>query len=360
MSDANDERRMLAETVARLFGDAFARTAAQLERTGFDAELWTQVEELGLPALLVAEDVGGAGGSIEDALAVVREAGRYAAALPLAESLLAHEALAAAGLDRPAGALTLALEVASGAQLDAERGVFRGALANVSWGAEAAGVVAVLATGAGARVALLNPAHASEIVRGANLAEEPRATLRFADARIASALAREGAEARLFERAALLRTGQLAGVLGAVLDRTVAYATSRVQFGKPIGQFQAVQQLVARMGSETAAVDCAVAAAFRAAACGDAGFETACAKLRANQAADFCAAGAHQVHGAIGFTREQDLRLFTQRLLAWRGELGNDRYWAERLGAGALARGADAFWRDLTARSDTQCVAAAS
>jgi acyl-CoA dehydrogenase len=64
------------------------------------------------------------------------------------------------------------------------------------------------------------------------------------------------------------------------------------------------------------------------------------------------------VHGAIGFTREQDLRLFTQRLLAWRGELGNDRFWSERLGASVAARGSDAFWRDLTARSDAQSAAA--
>jgi acyl-CoA dehydrogenase len=355
----SEERALLAEAVSRLFGDAFARAASRPERTARDAELWAQIEELGLPALLVREEAGGAGGCVEDALAIARELGRYAIALPLAESLLAHEALAAAGLDRPAGALTLALDVEAGAQIDVERGQFRGALANVPWGAEAAGVVAVLASTSGPRVALLNPAHASEIARGANLAEEPRATLRFAGARAASAPAAGDAAARLFERAVLLRTGQLAGALAAALSRTVAHATGRVQFGKPIGQFQAVQQLVARMGSEAAAVECAVAAAFRAANCGEASFEIACAKLRANLAADFCAAGAHQVHGAIGFTREQDLRLFTQRLLAWRGELGNDRYWAERLGSSVAARGAEAFWRDLTARSDAQCVARA-
>jgi acyl-CoA dehydrogenase len=359
MTAASDERALLAETVSRLFGDAFVRLAPQPERPAFDAELWSQVEELGLPALLVPEDAGGAGGSIEDALPIARELGRFAVSLPLAESLLAHEALAAAGLDRPAGPLTLALDVAPGAALDAERGLLRGTLRGVPYGAEAAGVVAVLASAAGPRLALLNPAHASDCARAANLAEEPRATLRFVDARAASAPAAPDAAQRLFERAALLRTGQLAGALAAALARTLAHATGRVQFGKPIGQFQAVQQLVARMGSEAAAVECAVGAAFRAARHGAASFEIACAKLRANLAADFCAAGAHQVHGAIGFTREQDLRLFTQRLLAWRAELGNDRHWAERLGAASAARGADAFWRDLTARSDAHCVAPA-
>jgi acyl-CoA dehydrogenase len=352
----SDARALLGETASRLFGDAFVRAASHVERASFDAGLWAQIEQLGLAALLVPEESGGAGGGFEDAVVVARELGRFAIPLPLAESWLAHQALAAAGLERPAGALTLALGVAAGSQLDAERGLFRGALVQVPWGAEAAGVVAVLASAAGPRVALLAPAHASEVQREANLAAEPRATLRFADARAACAPAPERATAELFERAALLRTGQLAGALSAALERTLAYATSRVQFGKPIGQFQAVQQLIARMGSETAAVNCAVAAAARAADAGDASFEIGCAKLRANLAADLCAAGAHQVHGAVGFTREQDLRLFTQRLLAWRGELGNDRFWAERLGARVAGRGASEFWRDLTARSDAQCI----
>jgi acyl-CoA dehydrogenase len=347
------ERAMLAETIGRLFADAATRLASQTERPQFDSELWAQVEELGIAALLVPDADGGAGGGFEDALVIAREAGRYAVAIPLAEALLAQQALAAAGIERPAGALTLALDIAPGAQLDAARGLFRGTLARVPWGAEAAGVVALSGNAGAPRIALLSPAHAADCERGANLAEEPRATLRFENARAASAPAGENA-ARLFAHAALLRAGQMAGALAAALERSVAHAQSRVQFGKPIGQFQAVQQLLARMGSEVVAADCAVTAASRAADCGDASFEIACAKLRANLAADLCAAGAHQVHGAIGFTREQDLRLFTQRLLAWRGELGNDRFWSERLGEVAAQWGARGFWRELTARADAQ------
>jgi len=345
---------MLAETVGRLFAEAAARLASQTERPGFDAPLWAQVEELGIPALLVPDAEGGAGGGFEDALVVAREVGRHAAAIPLAETLLAQQALAAAGIERPAGALTLALEAAPGAQLDAERGLFRGTLARVRWGAEATGVVALLGDAAAPRVALLAPAHAAHCEPSANLAAEPRATLRFENARAASAPAAAGAGAALFAQAALLRAGQMAGALAATISRSIAHAQTRVQFGKPIGQFQAVQQLLACMGSEGIAADCAVTAASRAADCGEAGFEIACAKLRANLAADLCAAGAHQVHGAIGFTREQDLRLFTQRLLAWRGELGNDRFWAEQLGGTAAQWGAGGFWRELTARADAQ------
>ena len=59
---------------------------------------------------------------------------------------------------------------------------------------------------------------------------------------------------------------------------------------------------------------------------------------------------AHQVHGAIGFTYEHRLHFFTRRLWAWRVEFGNADAWAERLGAGVLAHGADALWPLVTAR----------
>ncbi|MGH8444546.1 MAG: acyl-CoA dehydrogenase family protein, partial [Solimonas sp.] len=119
-----------------------------------------------------------------------------------------------------------------------------------------------------------------------------------------------------------------------------------------IGQFQAVQQQLALFGSEAAAVACAARAACGAAARGDAAFQIAAAKLRANQAIGFATATAHQVHAAIGFTHEYALRHATQRLWSWRTEFGNDRYWAERLGAVVAARGAEHFWSDLTARDD--------
>ena len=92
--------------------------------------------------------------------------------------------------------------------------------------------------------------------------------------------------------------------------------------------------------------------AFRAATIGDASFEIAAAKLRANLAIDACTAIAHQVHGAIGFTHEYDLRHFTQRLWSWRSEFGNDRHWSALLGNAVIMRGADAFWADLTQRGD--------
>jgi acyl-CoA dehydrogenase len=144
----------------------------------------------------------------------------------------------------------------------------------------------------------------------------------------------------------------MAGALDAALARSIQYANERVQFGKPIGKFQAVQQNLAVFAEEAAAVNCAAQAAARATDRGDAGFEIAAAKLRANMAAGIGISIAHQVHGAIGFTMEYGLHRWTRRLVAWASEFGSETYWAQNLGAKVAAGGADAFWPDLVRRSD--------
>ena len=61
---------------------------------------------------------------------------------------------------------------------------------------------------------------------------------------------------------------------------------------------------------------------------------------------------AHQVHGAIGFTRDYPLQQLTRRMMAWRSEGGNDAYWSARIGKQALEWGGTGLWDNLTARTD--------
>ncbi len=70
-------------------------------------------------------------------------------------------------------------------------------------------------------------------------------------------------------------------------------------------------------------------------------------EVRAGQTARTITAHAHQIHRAIGFTREFPLQLWTRRLWAWREEFGNEPYWARELGALLVGRGADALWTHL-------------
>jgi alkylation response protein AidB-like acyl-CoA dehydrogenase len=147
--------------------------------------------------------------------------------------------------------------------------------------------------------------------------------------------------------AAMVLAAKMAGALNAALDLSVQYTRERQQFGKPLASFQAIQQQLAVFAEEAAAADMAAASAFRAADRGDAWFEIACAKLRANQAARISTGIAHQVHGAMGFTAEYRLQHLTKRLWAWGSKHGNERYWSDRIGARIAARGPSNFWPDF-------------
>ncbi|HEX4505723.1 MAG TPA: acyl-CoA dehydrogenase family protein [Alphaproteobacteria bacterium] len=329
------DESLLTDAAARLFGDLSGK------RNDPFADLWAPVEEAAFPLLLVPEADGGFGGSWADAFAVLRLAGYHALPLPVGEAIVAAWLLSRAGLELPDGLATIAPEVEGGLT----NGRFTGTVTNVPWGREAAVVVAVLE----GQLIRLNPTDAT-VETHQNLADEPRDTLRFTDAAVAAA----ASDVDLFKLGALIRSAQIAGAMDAALAQSIAYANERVQFGKPIGKFQALQQNLAVFAEEAAAVNCAGQAAFAAAGKydGAADFEVAAAKLRANMAIGIGTSTAHQVHGAIGFTKEYSLHPLTRRLWAWRSEFGSDAGWSGILGKQVIAAGADAFWPTLTERSD--------
>lgn len=136
--------------------------------------------------------------------------------------------------------------------------------------------------------------------------------------------------------AALLRAAQLAGAAQRVLEMTVSHANQRVQFGKPIGRQQAIQQQLAVMAEQVVAMRMAVELA-----CAGEGAPSllgvAAAKALASEYAPLVSACAHGVHGAIGITEEYDLQLWTRRLLGWSRIEGGAAYWNGVVGRVVLA-----------------------
>lgn len=151
---------------------------------------------------------------------------------------------------------------------------------------------------------------------------------------------------------ALACVALIGGALQKALELCIDHANTRVQFGKPLGKQQAVQQALAVLAQEAAIVAHASQAAALARDHGEAAVEIGSAKLRANRAAGTGAAIAHQVHGAIGFTREYPLHRTTSKMIEWRSAFGNDAHWAERIGGFALDLGGTGLWAGITARSD--------
>jgi acyl-CoA dehydrogenase len=336
-ASVNAELQELAESV---FGDMASAG------TGFDAGLWRTLEETGLARLTLPAEAGGSEGTFQDAAVVLAAAGAHAARVPLVETdLLAGWLLHAAGVPLPDGPLTA---VAGALEIDGT--TVRGEVRRVPWARAAAG----LAVLAGAYVVLLGPG-AVTLAEGTNLAEEPRDTVTVDGTAVAVVPAPDGAAAELRLRAALGRALLIAGAARGALAATVRYAGERVQFGRPIGRFQAVQQQLALAAGEVAAASAAASAAAATAAAGgfaapSTRFAVGAAKSRTGEAAGAVARIAHQVHGAIGFTREHDLRLWTTRLWAWRDEDGSDAEWNAELGAAALAAGPAGLWPLVTGR----------
>ena len=157
--------------------------------------------------------------------------------------------------------------------------------------------------------------------------------------------------AALYRRGALARAVLMAGAMERALDTAVTYAGERKQFGRPIGKFQAVQQNLAVMAGQVAAAGAAADAGVEALSIDDPAkqeFLIAIAKTRVGDAATLASEIAHQVHGAIGFTKEYSLQLSTRRLWSWRDEFGGEAEWAAKVGAYVCAGGADALWPTLT------------
>jgi alkylation response protein AidB-like acyl-CoA dehydrogenase len=353
---AEEMRDLLADATSRIFRElAEPQALASARDDRWRAPLWRALEDAGLTRAWVPEALGGSGAGIADGFEILRLAGSFAVPVPLAETLLAGWLLSQAGLEVPPGALSVApVHGHDRIRVEAD-GRLSGSAREVPFARDAAHL-ALLAQGEErSMVALVERARCA-LEQGEGLSGEPRDGLRLervAPLAIADAPAGFGAE-DLLGMGAAVRAAQMSGALQAILERSVAYANERVAFERPIAKFQAIQHGLARLAGESAAALAAAGSAAEAIASGCAGdallLEIAAAKIRAGEAAGEGAAIAHQVHGAIGFSREHALHRFTQRLWAWRDDFGAETAWAVRLGSLVAARGADALWPMLAAR----------
>jgi acyl-CoA dehydrogenase len=343
---------LLVDTANRLFADTCTHEVVQAaEREGWAPDVWQSVAAAGFPWVSIAEAAGGSGGTLTDAAAIVRIAGGFAAPVPLAETgLLGGWLASTAGLPLPEGPITV-VPGQAGDTLALSGRTVSGRASRVAWGRQAARVVALLPDGDGWAVASIEPGGAS-VEPGTNLAGEPRDTLVFdrTAADVAPAPAGVDPDA-LRQRGALTRALLMAGALDRMSRLTVDYTRQRRQFGRPVAQFQAVQQHLVHGAQDAALVTMAAEVAAAAAERGSAVFEIAAAKILAGQAAASATRAAHQAHGAMGMTQEYPLQHLSRRLWSWRQEYGDDIWWSARLGRASAAAGGDLLYPSITGGS---------
>jgi alkylation response protein AidB-like acyl-CoA dehydrogenase len=307
----SEERELLRDTVAALVdkhaSPAAVREAMASER-GYDESLWKLLcEQVGAAGLVVPEELGGAGGELADAAVVLEELGKGLVPTPLLGTTLAEVALLAA--DEPdAEALERLSEGTSiGAVVFDPGYVVNGDIADV----------VIAATGTTLSRWTSFTAHRIE-------AMDPTRRLARVEP---TGTADIGADPGLADIAAILLAAEQIGAAAKCLDLTVDYTKDRVQFGRPIGSFQALKHRMADMyvavQSARAVVNDAIAEPSPTSA--------AVARVAASEAFSKVAAEAVQMHGGIAITWEHDIQLYFKRAHGSAQLLGPPREHLRRL-----------------------------
>jgi alkylation response protein AidB-like acyl-CoA dehydrogenase len=328
-----EEQQLMAGAFRELTADICAPPQLRAVFDGGDTQAearWERLAEMGLFGVLAPEAAGGMGLGDADFVLLAQEAGYAALPEPLAEQAgVAVPALQALGAIPAAAALLP--QLASG---EARIAVShpRNLWVNVPpglthWLLCAPDAVHLCAAGAVTAVAQASVDAGRRLFHAAP-APQSQAAL------VTGVAATEFSE-RIESRGALYAAAQCLGVAERLLELSVAYAKERLQFGKPIGSYQAIKHHLATVAVKLefarAAVYAAVAHAGHGAPRSLAAISHA--KLAAGDAADLAARSAIQVHGAMGYSWEVDVHFYMKRAWALAGAWGDRSYHARRVQA---------------------------
>jgi alkylation response protein AidB-like acyl-CoA dehydrogenase len=331
---------MLQETLERMFAERCTPEAVRdSEPAGWSPELWALLAEAGVPWIGIDESRGGSGGSFADVCAALRLVGYYAAPVPLADTAaLGGWMLAESGIALPEGPVAVARGGERALTLQPSGPGWRidGTVRRVAFASHAEQLAAFAHRGDDLFVVSV-PLAAAEVRPGFSLAGESRDEVVLSEvavdtAHVVAAPTHVTPHA-LRTRGAIVTATLMAGACQAAVDLSLAYTAERHQFGQAIRRFQAVQHHLVSIAGEAAHAGMVAALAATTSTGAREQFAAAAAKVAACRSARRVTSSAHQVHGAIGMTREYELQLRTRRLWGWSEEWGGERMWARELGA---------------------------
>lgn len=340
--------------------------AMEEDEVGHTDELWNQLAELGWLGLTVPEEYGGAGMSFSELAILLEETG--AAMLPgpfFSTAVIGAEALKMAGTDDQKtellsklaeGKLKTALafhetgaswtpeSVSEMTATETEDGwILNGEKRFVQDGAAADMLIVAARTGDEAKngitLFLVETDNANVESRELKTTSSDRmSVMNFGEVSVPKAAVLGEVNGgwdvleKVFQYGAAGKCAEMAGAGQKMLDTTVDYVQNRVQFGRPIGSFQAIQHHAADMAIEVqAGRQLARQAAWFLGEGLDAAREVALAKAYLSESYPRVCATAHQCHGAIGYTHEYDLHLWTRRATGQRLAFGDTKLHQETL-----------------------------
>ena len=366
--DFSEDQCLLRDSVRGYLSRNWTTKRLRAAGATFDLGLWQGLCALGLQTLLVPEDHGGAGLGMVDAVLPFEEFGRALVPGPLVDTILISDIVARFGTtaqrqavlpDVAAGTARLAFahaepgtghrpgDIGTTATPHAGGWRLRGRKIFVP-AADAATALAVSARLPDGRAALfLCGCSASGVAIARNVAVDRdsmpcRVEFDEAAAEPVGAYLPEAALDRLLETSAVAAAAQMIGIAGMAVEMAVAYAKQRIQFGQPIGAFQAIKHRCADM---LMAVETARSAAYYAAWAVEDGTDAALAVSVAKAACgDACRLACNeclQIHGGVGFTWDYDVHLFLKRGKLLEYSFGDASWHRERV-AGLILPGEQA------------------
>ena len=313
---------MFAQAIEDILQDQCTPAVVRaIEAGGSPLKLWQVIEGAGFLELLASEDADGAGLPLADLFPILSSFGRYTVPVPVAQTIVAR-ALLGSQFAMPAGMITL------GAALRRE------ASGAIVCSLTPYGLVADFVLARDGDALLLLPAAAARR-EATGVHGSLAASLCWPNESAATQV--PGAGPLLPAFAAALYAALLSGAMTRVFEMTLQYCNDRVQFGKTLGKFQAVQHQLSIMAEHVAAAGVAAEAAFHTDTAAPSLLAAAMAKSRTSEAAVLVASIAHALHGAIGIAEEYDLQLLTRRLHEWRIAHGSEAHWNVLIGNSVLA-----------------------
>jgi len=277
---------MFAEAIEDILRDHCTPAVVRsVEAGGSPSALWEELAGAGFLDLLAPEEKGGAGLPLPELYSVLTHFGRYMLPVPAAQAIAAR-ALVAPGVSLPAGLLTLS------------PALHRSVAGTIICPVVPFGTVAQYVLAAeGSQLMLLDVSRAKRLPTG--VLHSQLATLTWTDAETVELIDGDGVALAPF--AAALHAALLSGAMARVFEMTLGYCNDRVQFGKSLGKFQAVQHQLSVMAEQVVAAAMAAEAAFQTSARVPALLPAAMGKARASEAAPY--RGQHLARIARGHWR---------------------------------------------------------
>ena len=358
----NDEQRALQDAVRSYLRDRFgpAQVRALYDdptADGVPQALWRSTGEQGWLAVLVPEEHDGIGLGLLDASVIARAFGAGTVPGPWLGTVLLGEAVRLAGSKEQQAALlpkvaagevkgAVALLATGSATTPPARvtgSTLTGDLGLVEYAAVADRLVVAAAGADGVELYLVDPSGAGVTISGHDVLDRTtRLSTVLLDGAAGERLDGGGAAFQeLLDRAAVLVASDLVGIARKALTDTIDYDKTRVQFGKPVGSFQAIKHDLADLH---VAVTMAEHAATYAAYAIDIGADdhelaASIAKAKAGDVADTAVSAMIQYHGGIGYTWEHDAHFYFKRSKRLEHTFGDAVQHRERIARLVIDRG---------------------